>query len=1120
MRRSCRARLKRHNNRRREQRHNKSYEFALGLRCQAAVQLLGAMAEQEEEGGFDPFYTQPGLAAAFQPARFTAHYQPHQFGLAAGFTPAELPPELANIASAALSAEQLQFQPGPLSDFEQQQHFQHGGPQDYEQQQQHFQPAQALASLLDRWPRFDCPAPAGSSPQQSPHDVSGGQQSEGTTATTGQHDSPHDSPSIALAAAVASGTAAAAAAAAGGGGGGGGGGGAVGTPTSRRGGLRRVSANRALEALRALNSTHSTESEWDDESEDGSRSPAPWQQQQQQRRGATRLQAGSRLRAAGGSISTSGAAGPYDLPQDFASHVGHLMPQQQQQQQQQQQLLFEGLPGTQGFNADLPNLHPCSNMQQQQPGQQWGGADYSTGDVQAGWEASLAAHLQDQQQPQHQQQHWGSAYDGSCGGAGTTALTGSGGGASYDQTYVSGPPMPAHLSSAGGCASGPMQQQQAAGLGVQHSAPAGLCYHSRSNSPVISTGGTAPGFPAAAAAAGGGPGPSLLGPAGMRGAAAASQGLAGGPCLSHQWSLPAHQQDFYGTPAGSGEAGGPMQQLQDCELAQQGQHGSAAAAAAAGGPLLPLGAMQQVCQGAEGPAFGSMQPHELQQVLQGLLPPGMGVHSPPEVPMGDSGSTAVAGFPEEGNNPAACGLAVIAAASQGLPAGQHLHGLQHCSPTQPDGLMDSSMQQQQAPADGGMFGSSGGCAEGITSLAGGMLAASSQGMSLSTDQAGRRKLSPQTSMTAAAAAAAAAIVRGGFVAAVARQRGQYSDSAVDCSLHPLLAEQDSNPAATAAAALLSHCEQQQPVQQQQHLAHDLQPCSNSEQQQQPGNSFAAAAGGYVSSSPDTSSAGPAGGMGPAAVCAGLQHLRTDSQGTSVLREELAGVSLGSDHTWQQQMLAPADMHMADAHGGPHAQLQGMQLDAHGTPCMQSGSPTGVEDGGLGMQMQLMAAGAAGCAEQGAAVQERSPGTEFDSADTAAAAATFEAQLAACCGNKDSQEAVFKAWLDALLPNGEQQRQQQQALSASVSLADPGPAYYDLQQQQQQQHLGTDADAHASLGLAAAAGGADVGAGAAAAAAVPLQLAAQRAAQVVQEAGGDGLNPEEDFRELLDLLLDA
>lgn len=1045
--------MKRHNNRRREQRHNKSYEFALGLRCQAAVQLLGAMAEQQEEdGGFEPYYAAQQGLAAFAPARFTAHYQPHQFGLAAGFTPAEVPP---NVAAAAMAAEQQALYQ-PVADFEQQQQYQ-GAAQDFEQQQQ-FQPAQSLAGLLDRWQRCDCPAPTGS-PQHSPNDVSGGGQSEGTTATagTGQHSSPNASPSVALAAAaaVAAGTAAAAAASAGDA--------VVGTPTSQRGGgLRRVSATRALEALRALNSTHSIESsDWDDESEDGSRSPAPWQ-----RRGTTRLQAGSRLRAAGGGVSASGGAPYGGGPQDFvAPHLGHLMPQH----------LLEGVQGAQGFRADLPNLHPAS-MQQQQQGQ-WGG-DYS-GDVQ-GWEATLAAHLQEQQQQHLQEQHWGSAYDGSCGGAGT--LTGSAGGASYDQTYVSGPPMAHNMSSAGGCcASGLMQQQ--AGLGIQHSAPAGLCYHSRSNSPAISTGGTAPaGFAAGSSSLG----PSLLG-AGLRAAAGPAPGLAAGACLNSQWSLPAQQHDFYGAPAGGD---GPMQ-LQDHQLAG-GQHGAGAA-----GPLLSSLGMQQ---GAEGPAFGSMQPHELQQVLQGLMPAGLGGNSPPEVPMGCGGSTAP-GL-HEAPNPAACGPAETD--SQGLPAHGNLGGLQHCSPAQEDRACGS-----QPPPD--VVFSSGGAAEGKPPVA------SSQGALLSTDTDGR-KLSPQTSMTAAAAAAAAAIVRGGLIAAVARQRGQHSNSAPDSSLQPLLAAQQDDPA----SSLLLHGKQQPG--QQQHLApHDLlQPCSN----KQAGGSFAAAAGGYGSSSPDSSSAGAGGGgMGPGVLGTGLAHLRTDSQGTAVLREELAAVSLGSaDYAWQQQMLAPpADVHMTDAAGTHAQQLQGMQLDVpQQGPCMQSGSPTGAAPaGGFGMQMQLMAAAGLGCAEQGA-VQERSPVAEFDSADTAAAAATFEAQLAACCGNKDSQEAVFRAWLDALLPNGEQQQHpqalqqqpmqqqqpQQQPLSASVSPAEHSPAYYE----QQQQHL--EADEQAPPGFAAGTEDLD-------AVAAGLHLTAQRVtAQDVQEGGDNSLNPEDDFRELLDLLLDA
>jgi hypothetical protein len=41
-----------------------------------------------------------------------------------------------------------------------------------------------------------------------------------------------------------------------------------------------------------------------------------------------------------------------------------------------------------------------------------------------------------------------------------------------------------------------------------------------------------------------------------------------------------------------------------------------------------------------------------------------------------------------------------------------------------------------------------------------------------------------------------------------------------------------------------------------------------------------------------------------------------------------------------------------------------------------------------------------------------------------------------------------------------------------------------------------------------------------AAAAALHLAAQRAVEQGLGEGGDSLNPEEDFRELLDLLLDA
>lgn len=237
---------------------------------------------------------------------------------------------------------------------------------------------------------------------------------------------------------------------------------------------------------------------------------------------------------------------------------------------------------------------------------------------------------------------------------------------------------------------------------------------------------------------------------------------------------------------------------------------------------------------------------------------------------------------------------------------------------------------------------------------------------------------------------------------------------------------------------------------------------------------------------------------------GLQQLRSDSQGTSALREGLAGVSLGSGH-WQvhQHHLQGQDMHMHDD-----------------CPSMQ--------------QLQEVGAGSA-CAEQQVVdtqeqhlmQQQQSPCAEFDSADTAAAAATFEAQLAACCGNRDSQEAVFRAWLDALLPNqGDQQAQQPAQQGDGSPLAQHSgqegqqapaspPEFEGMYQQQQQGEV----DAHQQPSLVAdltAEFDYDVDAAAAA-----LHLAAQRAVeQGVGDEGGDALNPEEDFRELLDLLLDA
>lgn len=228
-----------------------------------------------------------------------------------------------------------------------------------------------------------------------------------------------------------------------------------------------------------------------------------------------------------------------------------------------------------------------------------------------------------------------------------------------------------------------------------------------------------------------------------------------------------------------------------------------------------------------------------------------------------------------------------------------------------------------------------------------------------------------------------------------------------------------------------------------------------------------------------------------------QSLRADSQGTSGLREGLAGVTLSSGH-WQHQVQGHEDLAMHEV-------------------CAEHPA------------MQLQDA----CAEQDAAAAEaqhlmQSPVAEFDSADTAAAAAAFEAHLAACCGDRDSQEAVFKAWLDALLPHqGDQEPQQQlPAQQGGVSpehqpqqqaSGSPQEGMYHQQQEMQvqcpvQQHgfgegdLPPDFDDEVDAAAAAA-----------------LHMAAQRAAEEpegLQEAGHDALNPEEDFRELLDLLLDA
>jgi hypothetical protein len=223
------------------------------------------------------------------------------------------------------------------------------------------------------------------------------------------------------------------------------------------------------------------------------------------------------------------------------------------------------------------------------------------------------------------------------------------------------------------------------------------------------------------------------------------------------------------------------------------------------------------------------------------------------------------------------------------------------------------------------------------------------------------------------------------------------------------------------------------------------------------------------------------------------------------------------------------MHMEDA-ADMLQQMQDMQFEGqrgqHSTPS-QSGSPVGRSlpaEAHLGMHMQDSAAGT-GCAGQDAqeqyVSQQQSPAVDFDAVDTAAAAETFEAQLAACCGNKESQEAVFKAWLDALLPNSNEQQpapqhglpqQHQQPGSASAS-PDTAQEHSFGQQQEDdgsQQQLAEAADGDLSEFAAA-----DVDAAAAA-----LQLAVQDAAEEGLQGPGDSLNPEEDFKELLDLLLDA
>jgi hypothetical protein len=171
------------------------------------------------------------------------------------------------------------------------------------------------------------------------------------------------------------------------------------------------------------------------------------------------------------------------------------------------------------------------------------------------------------------------------------------------------------------------------------------------------------------------------------------------------------------------------------------------------------------------------------------------------------------------------------------------------------------------------------------------------------------------------------------------------------------------------------------------------------------------------------------------------------------------------------------MHMAN----PQSMQQQQVANQQGPFVKQSGSPVAAN---TAEAAALTAPGAAG----GPCADLKLPCSgEAESAE--AAAAVFEAQLAACAGNRDSQEAVFKAWLDALLPADQQ----------------PGQQHAAQQQQgiQQEQQVTADIDISDLEAATAAA----------------LQLAAQQAVGCAQEAGAE-LNPEEDFNDLLDLLLDA
>lgn len=1036
--------------------------MALEMRCQAAQYLAAA----DDDGGspYATFYSPQHNLPAFAPSRYHPQYAVQQLS-AAG-----LPAAFVQADSAALAAAAAVAAAAVASEWQQQQLQQQQDPQlPMETQQQQQQPI--MPPMLVGWPGLECAvspkqtnAPGDGSGTAGGAAGSGGGHSEGTTTTTVapvvHSSSPGISPSAAAAAAA----------------------GAVGTPTSRRPGVRRVSANKALDALRCMNaSAHSTESDWDEESEDGARSPTgtAWHHNHHQRRqaaavaaaaaavaaGVSRLQ-GSRLRA-----SDSAAAvqrGSRVAPgQRAASAAGTAAQMAAAVEGVLNSHMVAGQSGaglTAGDMSYNTYLDPATLQQQQQ----WSNNEY---DLQ-GWEASLAAHLRGQQQ---QQQQWGSAYDGSYGGAGS-----GGGAASFDEEaaaaaqHCNQPQHPAHMS-AGGGGGGPAAGHVIS-LSLQRSAPAGMCF-SRSNSPVISTG-----LGPAANAAGM---PALL-VQGSQDMAAGHNNNSGHMAVSlpHAWSLP--------VPARQG----------------QGQH-----------ELYSTGmecTQQDVGSAGQSPHPG-MQAHDIEQVLERLIP-------------STEDGTGLAAAAADGHVAAAGGAAADVTMSHSPPEHQDgrfgtMHG--HFGNSMPESA--PGQQQQQPP---GSFMAGGGA-----------------------QTAGIRTLSPQSSMTAAAAAAAAALVGGGMAAPAARQQGR----ALHLSL-PGAPPRGSMPRVLPRALSLGMLPDRQ---QQQHVAaHGMLCDEDGAAGMAPPSTLAHAATG----SPDSQHVAAGAlmgqhsmdlamqGMGPVTSLQSLRSGMADSQGgSSGLREELAGVSLDNWAPVQQQQQhtehEAADLLMADAaapdlcdmHQQVHT-LLGMaehNKASHGKQPSSPGAAAAAASGGINLQQQ--------------GSDQLSPHADFDSVDTAAAAATFEAQLAACCGNKDSQEAVFRAWLDALLPQGAQggqNKQQEQVpqqshrsnqlqqfaadLQAALGLqpgpvvdasnasppsapasCNPPPVQLSHQEQEQSPEVHTHADHEFGDND-------DIDLEAAAAA---LHLAAQRACLEAEDNEGPDaedacLNPEEDFRELLDLLLDS